>query len=177
MHANDAQPTLKAVALRSPHCIISVVATPDTSSGGIGSLLALVPRSVASRRLRARAGVFVDVRLRANYGLWEAVPKGTVSARRAFGRGMKTTTLGAALLAITIVPASAGLTQTGAPDRQLFDARAYPAPVPIFLVYDGITESMYESYQYRTLPQCQTFYVRYRRIDGMTNLSKERRCD
>jgi hypothetical protein len=90
---------------------------------------------------------------------------------------MKTTALGAALLALTIVPASAGLPATAAPDQQLVDARAYPAPVPIFLVYDGITESMYESYQYRTLPQCQTFYVRYRRIDGMTNLSKERRCD
>jgi hypothetical protein len=90
---------------------------------------------------------------------------------------MKVTGAGMMFLLAVVVAARAGLMQSGLDHSQPIDPRAYPAPIPIFLVYDSITESLYESYQYRALPQCQRFYVRYQRSDGRSALGKERRCD
>ena len=93
------------------------------------------------------------------------------------GVNMKLTVMSLMFLVAVVVPAYAGLTQRGVDRYQPIDPRAYPVPVPIFLVYDEITESLYESYQYRALPQCQRFYVRYQRSDGQIALGNERRCD
>jgi hypothetical protein len=57
------------------------------------------------------------------------------------------------------------------------DGQASADLVPVFRVYDEMTESMHDNFQTYHPYECRNFYARYKRSDGTTIVAKLRRCD